>query len=370
MNAKLDMMLEVAAAMHERGDDVWKLDLVKRSAGALLEDSYGATMSPLKRLLAGVLATHGGDIKAAQQDLRLLPGGGDARVMVERARMIVRAPKRYRGRGLAARGLSRLVGLLLIGIACAASLFSLPVVVETEHAMGAALAVDAAIEGAFQALTRELGDVSDSEPATGDPVEKPLGFFNSAAAKLQALGSSSVHPVRVLARSVGPDSIGLKLVTIPSLLMGAPMMRTPEAVIENLLVWARGEKISVTWKCPAVGRDGVKNVGTYTWPRRIQMCPGYKGPVAAEITAHELAHHLQGERNRLERAKALTEDEADAVALTALKALGVGVTARDGGYLSRRGEHLTGIIASRQIILEMATELARAGLGIAGEKPS
>jgi hypothetical protein len=131
-----------------------------------------------------------------------------------------------------------------------------------------------------------------------------------------------------------------------------------EEVRKHLLAYAEKEQIKVEFICPPAGPGGTKLIGDYRWPRQMRLCPGISGLAGAELVAHELGHHLQGKAGRLNRKPA--EDEADAVSLTALKALGVDIHATDGAYLSKPGAHLPALLASRAAIEAMAGALVEA----------
>ena len=126
----------------------------------------------------------------------------------------------------------------------------------------------------------------------------------------------------------------------------------------RLLAWAtRSQRITFLRICPP-GAPTI--IGDYDMETRVvRACPNLHGADELEVLTHEVAHHLQGLRGRLSRSPNLKEDEADAVAVVALRVVGFDIDARDQYYLSEARDHVTGLRASRRVIEAMAETLAR-----------
>lgn len=323
---ELEFTLHLAWQQHERGevvDDHTLAAMVRKLSAA----RYGGVDAVGDEKLAGVLLNHGSKQDAAEGALAALkiePGLGRAPVSPTRRaarasqQVAVVQTERPRRRALLS---------LAAGVALAWVLFSEGPSAEHSH-----FDVPAAVSASFDELVQELSG-SEVVEATARPTTSLAwltGMLTNVASDF-AIGYRRGH-TRLRGRT--------------------------DQVSQELVRFAEAEKIQLQWECPPPARDGTRFLGDYRWPRKIRICPGLSSLELAAVAAHELAHHSQGVAGRLRRKG--KEEEADAIALVALKALAVEVKASDGAYLGKPGDHVAGLREARSTIEQMAAVLVRA----------
>lgn len=323
---ELEFTLHLAWQQHERGevvDDQTLAAMVRKLSAA----RYGGFDAVGDEKLAGVLLDHGSKQDAAEGALAALkiePGLGHAPV----------GPKRraaWASRQVAVvqteRPRRRAILSLAAGVALAWVLFSEGPRDDHSH-----FDVPAAVSASFDELMQELSGTEVVEAPA--PPTTSLTWLTGMLTNVASDFASGYRRGRTRLRG------------------------SAEQVSQELLRFAEAEKIQLQWECPPPARDGTRFLGDYRWPRKIRICPGLSSLEATAVGAHELAHHLQGVEGRLGRKG--KEEEADAVALVALKALAVKVKARDGAYLAKPGDHVAGLREARSAIEQMAAVLVRA----------
>lgn len=368
-----------AAARAEAGKPIDDLEAICSDADQLSELAFAAVEMPGMNVVERVLrATALLGANAALDELKILPSGGAGTFMVSGIQPVRQTVSRRLPRWERAGEFARLlaVGLLLI-LLFEGALATVPWADQLRRSQGASAP---AAEAAFDDLVAQLGggrsedrQVSETRGQLmspgglntlllflqgnwGEPVARAsdwgtMGFVPAAGAK----------PLWVVTRLTDGDDvvgIGRTAVWAASRVIRRDVHADVGATTARLLHWGTREGIKLTWVCPK--ERGA--TGDYFWPVRVMhICRSLTGRERLLVLTHELAHHLQGKHDRFNGQQALTEDEADAVTVVALGIVGIpDVSIRELGYLSRPGDHLTGIRAARSAIIAMGEELAEA----------
>jgi hypothetical protein len=374
----------------ERGLDITDYETICADADTLAALNYAAVESPGTQVMAGTLRAVGPEhVDAAAAQLKILPQTGTGKFKIK---VVPRA-------GAKATSLTRwarltepvrtivaaLMWATLVALALHVVFADMPMIDEIRQPPTTVRAVGKTADAAFDELVDGLSERGSGGHAVsaertnlltpgwvntllmlvqgghGEPVALPTEWT-----KAGFMLRPGAHPKWVLAPVSGETATGLvgtAVWPISAVTMGTSPPDV-EATTTQLIHWAAREQIALTWQCPKA--HGI--VGEYLWPSRvIHICPQFTGVQKLEVLAHELSHHLQGKRGRLGRPSAQKDDEADAVAAVALAMVGLDVSPAEFPYLSRSGNHVTGIKAARGTILEMARELAAAAR--AGDAP-
>ena len=161
--------------------------------------------------------------------------------------------------------------------------------------------VSVAVPRAFDDLVHELKSTGASNPRSGIEAEQ--------------VGAPTSGTVATPQQGRTPDATSARTAKV-------------ERAKQRLLTWARrSERMTFVRVCPP---KDARAVADYQLASRVvRICPHLTGEAELVTLTHEVAHHLQGLRGRLGRPRNFMEDEADAVAVVALRAIGLYVEARE-----------------------------------------